>query len=628
MKFNRYHFIALAVMFLLPSSLLAQLDYGGTPLSFSSDAREAIPVVNLQKPNMEKIRKQDSISEKQFKPYRFAAHIDTDISFSDQADWQKTEEGWIGRLAIKAKDAKGLLFYYDKFDLPAAGRLFLYTKDKRQLLGAYTYQNNPSSPNFATEIVHNEKVIIEYNYLQDGLVKPDINISEVGYAYRGIDFLTKSFGDSGDCEVNINCSEGNEWQDQKKAVIRIAIKNPEGSFWCTGSLVNNTQQDYTPYMLSADHCAGEASASDIDQWVFFFNYEAEGCENPSVEPEYSTMVGAEKRANGGDGGATGSDFYLVELNQLIPNYINAYYNGWSRSGVAAESGVSIHHPQGDLKKISTFTQKLTSTGFGNTDYESHWEVFWSPTANGHGVTEPGSSGSPLFNQNGLIVGTLTGGYASCESANREDFYGKFSYSWERNGDRPEDRLRDWLDPNDVGVNALSGLGGEPQQLQANFSTQDTSIIIGGTASFSNMAVGAINSYQWSFEGGTPGSSDEMNPGEIQYSDYGRYDVKLVISGPNGSDTLMQKDMIHVIARAYPNPVTNQLILDFGAEPIGDLNVRIYNSMGIFIREFDDNIEASSTFTIDMADYPSGIYLVRVESNGNISEYKILRTVVE
>lgn len=628
MKLYKYYFVALAIILLFPSTLLAQLDYGGTPLSFSSNAREDIPVVNLQKPSMEKIKKQDSISEMQFKPYRFAAHINTAISFSGQANWQKTEDGWIGRLAIKAEDANGLLFYYDEFRLPQDGRLFLYSEGKEQLLGAYTQQNNPPMGFFATEIVHDEKVIIEYNHYSENLSKPNIHINKTGYVYRGTDFLTKSFGDSGDCEVNINCSEGDNWQDQKRGVVRIAIKNPEGSFWCTGSLVNNTSQNYTPYLLSADHCAGDATESDIQQWVFFFNYEAEDCQDPSSEPEYNTMVGAEKRANGGDGGASGSDFYLVELNQMVPNYIDAYFNGWSRTGEAAESGVSIHHPQGDIRKISTFNQKLTSTGFGNTDYESHWEVFWSPTANGHGVTEPGSSGSPLFNQNGLIVGTLTGGYASCENTNQEDFYGKFSYSWERNGDRPEDRLRDWLDPNDTGVDAISGLGGEPQELQANFSTSDTSIIIDGMVSFSNLAVGAINSYQWLFEGGTPGTSNEMNPGEIQYSNYGQFDVSLVISGPNGADTLVRENYIHVIAKTYPNPVTEQLTLDFGRDPVNDLNVRIYNSMGVFIKEFDLKESSVEEFIIDMKTYPAGIYLVRVESSGNISEYKIIKTEVK
>lgn len=628
MHFYRYFVTAVLIILWAPVGLFAQLSYGGSPLSFSTPLKKGIPVVQLQKPDLEKIRKEDSINSTKLKPYRFAAHIETDVDFSEKALWEETAEGWVGRLALSAEDARGLLLYYDEFTLPPDGHLFLYSEGNEQLLGAYTHQNNPPKGYFATEIVHDDKVIIEYNHPSENLSKPSIHINKTGYVYRGTNILTKSFGDSGDCEVNINCSEGDNWQEQKRGVVRIAIKNPEGSFWCTGSLVNNTSQNYTPYLLSADHCAGDATESDIQQWVFFFDYEAEDCPTPSSEPEYNTMVGAEKRANGGDGGASGSDFYLVELNQMIPNFIDAYFNGWARTGEAAESGVSIHHPQGDIKKISTFTQKLTSTGFGNTDYESHWEVFWSPTANGHGVTEPGSSGSPLFNQNGLIVGTLTGGYASCESPNREDFYGKFSYSWERNGDYPEDRLRDWLDPNDTGVDAISGLGGEPQELQSIFSTSDTSIVIGGIVSFSNLTVGTINSYQWTFEGGTPKTSQEMNPGEIQYSNYGRFDVSLVVSGPNGADTLIREDYIHVKAKSYPNPATDQLKLDFGSDPINDLNVRIYNSMGIFIREFDINETSSEEFTIDISDYPAGIYLIRVESSGDVSEYKIIKTVVK
>ena len=86
-------------------------------------------------------------------------------------------------------------------------------------------------------------------------------------------------------------------------------------------------------------------------------------------------------------------FLLVELNN-DPDF-NPYFAGWNRSNIPATSGVSIHHPSGDIKKISTFTQSLTSAGglgFGN-DNTTHWRVYWSNTVNGHGVTEGGSSGS-------------------------------------------------------------------------------------------------------------------------------------------------------------------------------------------------------------------------------------------
>ena len=73
------------------------------------------------------------------------------------------------------------------------------------------------------------------------------------------------------------------------------------------------------------------------------------------------------------------------MNYKVPFSYNAYYNGWLRSGSAV--GVSIHHPSGDPKKISTYTQALQSANWTGGNSGTHWRVYWSATANGHGVTE-------------------------------------------------------------------------------------------------------------------------------------------------------------------------------------------------------------------------------------------------
>lgn len=624
MHYKKYTPLFLVVMLLLPPLVRAQISQGGTPLSFDVQTSKRIPAVSVTPPDMKKIHKEDSINQTSYKPYRFAKNLEVDIPYSQKAQWERTPEGWVGRLAVNARQARGLLFYYDKFLLPEGGKLFIYGDDKSRISGAFTQFNNPPAGYFATEMVAGDRVILEYNYPRPALQKPDIHIYEVGYAYRGVDFLTKGFGDSGGCHININCSEGDDWQEEKRGVARIAIKRPDGSYWCTGSLVNNTEQDYTPYLLSADHCAGDASASDLQQWIFYFNYEAESCDRPSFEPDYNTMTGAEKISNGGDGGYDGSDFYLVELNNFIPNYINPYFSGWSRSPDPATGGVSIHHPQGDIKKITTYTDKLVSSTYGSSDKESHWKVYWSETANGYGATEGGSSGSPLFNESGRIVGTLTGGYSSCSNPAEADFYGKFSYSWNRNGNRPEDRLMDWLDPNNMGVVTLSGLGGEPDIIQADF-TGDTSLVVEGTANFKNLAVGVISDYLWTFKGGNPEKSSEVNPSNIQYSKAGSYDVEMIVSGPKGSDTLIRKDFVHVKAKMYPNPAYDYFFIDFGSQTYGNLNIRIYDSMGRMIEEVSDYTETANRFRMDISKYPAGLYFVRVNSNnGDIAKYTLFK----
>jgi hypothetical protein len=171
-----------------------------------------------------------------------------------------------------------------------------------------------------------------------------------------------------------------------------------------------------------------------------------------------SITGAKLKAHGGQSGDNGSDFYLVLLSQSIPDSFNVYMNGWNRKDTASPSGVGIHHPEGDVKKISTYLLPLVSTNYMGGPVISHWQVIWAQTANGHGVTEGGSPGSPIFDNNGMIVGTLTGGFSNCDSAslNSADYYGKFSYSWKSNGSDSASRLDYWLDPGNTGVYYLQG----------------------------------------------------------------------------------------------------------------------------------------------------------------------------
>lgn len=278
------------------------------------------------------------------------------------------------------------------------------------------------------------------------------------------------FGDSQSCEVNVNCSEGDAFQDIKRSTVRILVRSGNLAGWCTGSVINTTVFDNTPYILTAEHCGlidvGFANETDLRRWVFFFNYESNTCNNPTSEAQVpnQAVIGAQLVARSNDqGGDLGSDFLLLELVRSIPQSYNPYFTGWNRSNQSSSSGVSIHHPEGDIKKISTYNRFLISSSFRNITPNTHWRVNWSSTANGYGVTEGGSSGSGIFNMNGLLIGTLTGGSSNCSNPTNPDLYGKFSYSWNQNGNAPENRLMDWLDPNGTGEAAIAGvdLGGQP-----------------------------------------------------------------------------------------------------------------------------------------------------------------------
>lgn len=438
----------------------AQISAGGVPISFREAMRpDTATPVRLTPPDPGRLAAEDELDRMN---YRFAVNIPVSLGIGDAGNWTVSPAGTrVWRMTIIAPGARALLVYFDRFRLGEGDRVFIYNPARTKLLGAFTARNNNRWSTFATEMVEGDAVTIEYD-APAGVALPDLRISEIGYAYRGVSSLgdaPSGFGGSGDCEVNINCEEGQDWQLEKRSVARIAVKRGTGSVWCTGSLVNNVRNDGTPYLLTADHCGRYSSETDLTQWIFYFNYEGTACANPSKEPASNSLVGATLVAHGGNAGAAGSDFFLLRLSSPVPENFNVYFNGWSRiTTPPSSSGVTIHHPQGDIRKVSVYNTPLEPTFWTGGSKLAHWRVRWAATPNGHGVTEGGSSGSPLYDNLGRLVGTLTGGDASCDSAylTAPDYYGMFSYSWDKNGTDSTEVLKYWLDPDSTDVMELNG----------------------------------------------------------------------------------------------------------------------------------------------------------------------------
>ena len=323
-------------------------------------------------------------------------------------------------------------------------------------------------------MIYGENVV--YEYFQPATVKelPVIQINSIAYGYRYVNNSynndTRGFGDQeNNCMVNINCPEGNAWQLQKRAVTRIdfPVTNPDRILNASGALVNNTNNDFTPYVLTAHHVITKASLdadinnggnNDASQWIFYWDYEHSGCNNSSTEPlPYRTSIGATVVANKGE-----SDFALLKIHPTQdPRYITGffpYYLGWDRTENVGSGGVCIHHPKGDVKKISTYAglPASQSTCFGSSNWSSYyWEVNFVQTANGFSVTQEGSSGSPLINSNKRLIGQLQGTgftdycpvYRCDDPAKQKASFGKFSVSWTGNNNPSIYRRLDyWLAP--------------------------------------------------------------------------------------------------------------------------------------------------------------------------------------
>lgn len=436
----------------------AQDSQGGTPYSFNNPELTTMPdLVLVPQPDISKLTAEDLERASKSAPYRIGVSLPVNLNPNNSGTWTDlpTQNAGLWQLTIKSEGAKSIGFGYAQFYMPEGAKLFLYNKTKSMVLGAYTSFNNTDNLYFSNQKVTGDEITLELfvpNVNKNAVL---LNITELDYFYRGGETDKAS---SGSCEVNINCTpEGTNWQDEKKGVCMLDIRVGSNWYNCSGSLVNNTSHDCTPYILLADHChydAGYASTADYNAWKFYFHNEAAACSGTTGSQSYAKTGCTLKAHDTYGSNNTGSDFCLVQINTSIANTLNVYYNGWDRNNVASTSGVSIHHPAGDIMKISTYTTALTSLSVGGSG--THWQVYWAATTNGHGVTEGGSSGSPIFNASGNIVGTLTGGSSYCTAPTDPDYYGKLYYHWDKNGTTAAKRLKDWLDPGNTGVTSLAG----------------------------------------------------------------------------------------------------------------------------------------------------------------------------
>jgi len=69
------------------------------------------------------------------------------------------------------------------------------------------------------------------------------------------------------------------------------------------------------------------------------------------------------------------------LNQVPPANSGLHYAGWDRSAAPAQNATGIHHPSGDLMKVSRANNPVAvASAFGTTN--QHWQPTWSPQNNG------------------------------------------------------------------------------------------------------------------------------------------------------------------------------------------------------------------------------------------------------
>ncbi len=439
---------------------LSQISHGGQPLPFAltkSDSYrffEDMPAFDVA----EELRR-DSLNESDLRSgYRFAYKFMTDFDRTNSGTSFLLADGTrVWRLGIRSEGALSINILFTEYELPEGARLFLYNSDQSHVLGAFNHLNNSSLGILPVAPVYGDELIIEYQEPAGVAFAGRLKVGEVNHGYR--DFRGK---EPQDTKSTFSCIPPsicyvNEEDGTDLLARSVVLLIVDGTTGCSGVLVNNTSGDEKPYLLTASHCLNEQFYLQDPDYAYmagtvisFFNYESPLCNTALRGAEEMSMASTLFHAVNEE-----HDMALLELLQTPPDYYRPYYAGWNASDKVTPLYTNIHHPGSSVKRIGWFDGELQLTTYHTSAYPFAPDAHWLVSQWTEGCTAGGSSGSPLFDNQGRVIGGLSGGSSSC-SRPVNDYFFALSQAWTADP-APDRQLKNWLDPRNTGRLECPGL---------------------------------------------------------------------------------------------------------------------------------------------------------------------------
>ncbi|MDD2622079.1 MAG: T9SS type A sorting domain-containing protein [Bacteroidales bacterium] len=549
---------------------------------------------------------------------------DMELNCLDKEFAQTENNIWRKLIKIQSNGAKEIKIVFQKFILSNNAIVSFYTDDslRYQYQGAYFIHKPDSS--YISNFLHGDHCSIIIEIPMDELYKNQILISKIYHFTESFNEAIKAATADYSCMIDINCSEGNNWCDQKRSVALYYF--PKEGGWigqCTGALVNNYRNNFVQYFLTARHCTDEVIDWSLTE--FYFNYQNSFCNGEDgYLYDYYRVQGSQLV---GYCDISWSDNALLLITEPIPIQYNVYYAGVDITNRSAGDEVTcIHHSDGNPKKITS----------GKIKYFAgpKWDVYWDD-----GIIMGGGSGAPVFlNSKKRIIATISGGMNyHCNSSLIHDWVGKIKSCMSHS-----DAMREALFGNtDIvsyeGIDPiracqsnlnLSGIFSSTHfydlnlnelTIQANNNIEISSAVFENEANYNftagNQIVFSPNTHIQNGANitakirpcsgnlvfcGTHYSSGEK---ALTSTSIGKYD-----------ESNMEKQLT-----IFPNPVNNELTIDNGQCLIKE--VYVYDVVGKTIKVFTVN---NTNSTLDIGDISKGIYLIKIKTENEIITKKIVK----
>ncbi|MDP3858850.1 MAG: hypothetical protein Q8Q73_13920 [Stagnimonas sp.] len=369
-------------------------------------------------------------------PERFAVARAVHIDARGDGHWSRDGLQAVWRIELQVPGARSLSFHASSLQLPADASL---SYGGRRISAA-----DLDGADYWSSAESGEQLNLELRLPLTATAAFELRIDQLQAGFRDPQAAPVAAKSADTCTINFSCSARNDALLWGQSVVAITVLN---AISCTATLVNNSNQDGRPYLLTASHCrklngvladAQQAAASMRVYWNAVTACDSALAEVGSAAQQISS--GAEHRAEA-------SDVWLVELKAPPPTGANPYWAGIDASDQPASGELTgIHHGGRLARQIAWSRGGLQSmlVSVPLLGALPIWEVFAEL-----GAAASGSSGSALFASGGRVVGVLSLS-SSCESDPMPSlYYSRLGPAWNGNGSSAGS-LRPWLDPANLG----------------------------------------------------------------------------------------------------------------------------------------------------------------------------------
>ncbi|HEY3242460.1 MAG TPA: hypothetical protein VGM03_03835 [Phycisphaerae bacterium] len=551
-------------------------------------AFQNLPEVRLEALGHAALLQQDQQTPAPGKKLRISVGRELIVNF-ENGQWNDiVGVGRVWAVDVVSAGAVGLRLHFADVDLPLGAMLYVYAPSQPAYVDGPHQQRGPlGDGQFWAGTIEGERARIEL-FVPDpsGAGKPvkPLRVDQLQHLYR--DPLNPAPG--GDqpegtaCENDVTCFSA--FTNVSHAVARISFVEGGNGFLCSGSLVNPQNGDLTPYFLTANHCIDTNAVAQTTQ--FFWLYQTSTCNGtpPSLASVPKSSIGTLLFTT------TATDFTLLMEEGALP--CGLFWEGFTASTISnGTASACIHHPGGTFKRISFGNRATADNSFCSSGDPNFLRINWTD-----GVTEPGSSGSPILrNSDQRVYGQLFCGPSNCGPGGLTyDNFGALDQSYADNATVQTlfaGGSDDALEPNDTCATAITISEGTFTNRIVKFNHDDwfrTNVPAGGslavTLTFTD-ANGDIDLELWSACGGSllASSTGTTNVESIAFTNSGgaanffihvfladcdtRNSYTMVISTTLVNDTCATATEIPGTATAFnPTPYSTIAANASGSEP--------------------------------------------------------------